>query len=168
MAGYIIHIAIAKKYLEEHPLENEEEFIQGVIFPDKTDDKKKTHYGKSPAYTNLKTFLENNKLDTSFKRGHFMHLITDYLFYNYYLESFSKKYIYHDYDVLNKELIKKYEIKIPENVKNDIFFETGTTHILNMELACKIIDEISQVDLEQAQSEIMKNSKKWSTYKNIV
>ena len=54
MPGYVIHIAIAQEYLKKHlKKEEKEEFINGVIAPDLTKIKSETHYGKSPAYTNL-------------------------------------------------------------------------------------------------------------------
>ena len=65
--------------------------IQGTISPDLTKDKSKTHYGKSPAYTNLKEFITNNNIDTDYKLDIFLHLITDYLFYNKYLEKIKKE-----------------------------------------------------------------------------
>ena len=117
MAGYVIHIAIAQEYLKLHKENNNEEFIKGTIFPDETKNKQKTHYGKSPAYTDLKKFLLQNEIKTSFQRGHFLHLITDYLFYNYYLNEFTRELLHSDYDKTNKDLIEKYDVKLPEQVK---------------------------------------------------
>ena len=84
MAGYVVHLAVAEEYLKSHPEEQYEEFIQGVIFPDSVTPKSITHYGKSSAYTNLGEFLKENDINNSYKRGYFLHLLTDYLFYNYY------------------------------------------------------------------------------------
>ena len=58
----------------------------------------------------LKDFLKENKLEDSYKRGYFLHLVTDYLFYNKYLDIFTKD-IYNDCDILNKFLIEKYNVK---------------------------------------------------------
>ena len=57
MAGYVIHIAIAQEYLKKNKKKYNKEFVKGAILPDLTSDKTKTHYGRSPAYTNLKKFL---------------------------------------------------------------------------------------------------------------
>jgi len=83
MPGYVIHLAVAERYLKNHKnkKENYDEFIQGVIFPDSVEDKEKTHYGKGSSNSDLYKFLQENKIDNSFKRGYFLHLITDYLFY---------------------------------------------------------------------------------------
>ena len=96
-------------------------------------------------------------------RGYFLHLITDYLFYNKYLEKFSKD-IYNDYDILNKRLIEKYNVVLPENIQNNVFYEDGETKILKLELAIKILDEISDLNLNAVEKEIRKNpnDEKWS------
>ena len=54
MPSYVIHLATAQEYLRKHNREFSQEFMNGSIEPDFTTDKSKTHYGKSPAYTNLK------------------------------------------------------------------------------------------------------------------
>ena len=139
MAGYVIHLAIAEEYLRKHKdiKEDYEEFIKGVIYPDSVTDKSLTHYGIKSSKVILKDFLQDNEINNSYMRGYFLHLITDYLFYNKYLEKFSKD-IYNDYDILNKRLIEKYNVVLPENVQNNVFYKEGETKILTMELAIKI------------------------------
>lgn len=165
MAGYVIHLAIAEEYLKKHKdvKEDYEEFIKGVIYPDSVTDKSLTHYGIKSSKVILKDFLQDNEINNSYMRGYFLHLITDYLFYNKYLEKFSKD-IYNDYDILNKRLIEKYNVVLPENVQNNVFYKEGETKILTMELAIKIIDEISDLNLNAVEKEIRENSndEKWS------
>ena len=121
MPGYVIHLSIAEEYLKKHDKkENYSEFIEGVIFPDSVTDKSLTHYGKGSSESNLVEFLNNNLISNSFYRGYFLHLLTDYLFYNKCIPFFSKD-IYNDYDILNKELIKKYDVKLPNKVKNKVY-----------------------------------------------
>ena len=165
MAGYVIHLAIAEEYLRKHKdiKEDYEEFIKGVIYPDSVTDKSLTHYGIKSSKVILKDFLQDNEINNSYMRGYFLHLITDYLFYNKYLEKFSKD-IYNDYDILNKRLIEKYNVVLPENVQNNVFYKEGETKILTMELAIKIIDEISDLNLNAVEKEIRENSndEKWA------
>ena len=168
MPGYVIHLAIAQEYLRKHNKKKSEDFILGSIEPDFTTDKTKTHYGKSPAYTNLKEYLENNKIDDDFKQGYFLHLFTDYLFYNYYLNEIRKPQIYEDYDVTNKTLIEKYKIDLPEKVKDKIFFKNGNPEILTVKLACKVIDEVSEYTLEEIAKEVIEGSDRWNYYKRLV
>lgn len=169
MPGYVIHIAVANEYIKKHKKkELYDEFIKGVISPDLTNDKIKTHYGKSPAYTNLKEFLNNNEITSSFNRGCFLHLVTDYLFYNYYLDYYSKKEMYHDYDVLNKGLIEKYNIILPTVVEDKVYYIDDSTKILTKELAIKVIDEISDMDLDEIAKQVMEDNNKWNQYKKLV
>lgn len=166
MPGYVIHIATAQEYLNKHPQEEDkEQFIKGVIYPDYTSEKSKTHYGKSSSYSNIDRFLKENSIDNAFNRGYFIHLVTDYLFYNKYLEKFSKD-IYQDYDIINRQLINKYSVNLPKEVKDKVFFIEGQTKILSYTLACKVIDEISNLDLDIIAKEA--GSEKWNTYKEIL
>ena len=169
MPGYVIHIAIATQYIKKHNnIKNEEEFIKGTIYPDSVSEKKLTHYGKSPAYTYLKGFLDNNNIDTDFNKGHFLHLIADYLFYNKYLNKLEKPQIYDDYDYLNRYLINKYDIKIPEEIKDKVFFKDGEPKLLSKELVEQIIEEVSEIDFEKIIEEISNNTEKCNTYKKLV
>ena len=72
MPGYVIHLAVAKEYLKKskNRNENEEEFINGVIFPDSVKDKAITHYGEKSSKSNLYEFLKDKKsLETIYKAG---------------------------------------------------------------------------------------------------
>ena len=117
MAGYVIHLAVGEEYIRKHPNEinNYEDFIEGVIYPDSVTDKSLTHYGPTSSQVNLKRFFEDKDINTDFNKGYCIHLITDYLFYNKFLTIFSSNYIYNDYDILNKELKRKFEVKIPQS-----------------------------------------------------
>lgn len=164
MAGYVIHLAVAEEYLKKHNniKENYDEFIEGVIYPDSVTDKSLTHYGSKSSKVILKDFLKENKLESSYQKGYFLHLVTDYLFYNKYLDIFTKD-IYDDYDILNKFLIEKYNVKIPSKVEDKIFYKEGKTKLLTKELSEKVIDEISELDLKIIEKEIRENpdDEKW-------
>ena len=168
MPGYVIHLAVTQEYLRKNNKKKTDDFMLGSVEPDFTTDKSKTHYGKSPAYTNLKKYLESNKIDNDFNQGYFLHLVTDYLFYNYYLDEIRKPQIYEDYDMTNKFLIEKYKIDLPRKVEDKVFFKEGIPQILTLELACKVIDEISEYKLEEIEKEVIENVEKWSFYKRLV
>ena len=169
MPGFVIHIAIGQEYVKKHNhIDNYDEFIRGNILPDLTKDKSKTHYGKSPAYTNLKSFLDNNKIDTSLKQGILLHLIADYLFYNYYLDRSSKETLHNDYDLINEELIKKYDVELLDEIRDNVFFKKGEPEILSIDIAEKVIDDVSNLDMFEVEKEVLSEDKKWFFYKNIV
>lgn len=168
MAGYVIHLSVAEEYLKKHPNANEEynEFIKGVIFPDSVKDKSETHYGTQSSKSNLNEFLKEHSLNTSFERGYFLHLLTDYLFYNKYLDCISTE-IYNDYDILNDVLTQKYNVILPEEVKNSVFSKQGELKILSLELVENLIKEISELDIDIVAEEIIKKPRKWTTMKNL-
>lgn len=168
MAGYVIHIVVAEQYISKHTnkKENYNEFIEGVIAPDDVTDKSLTHYGPNSAQANLCNFLEKNELNNSYNRGYFLHLLTDYLFYNKYIDSFSKD-IYNDYDILNPYLIEKYKVKIPKRIKDKIFVLKGCTKILNKELVDNLINEISDLDIDEIAIEIKNNPIKWTKFRTL-
>lgn len=168
MPGYVIHLAVAEEYLKNHKNKSEEysEFIEGVIFPDSVKDKSETHYGVKSSVSNLYEFLKENEIDTSFKRGYFLHLLTDYLFYNRYVDRMSKD-MYNDYDILNSKLIEKYNVVLPEKVKNQVFFKDGELVILSMELIDKLVFDISKMDIDDIAKEVNENPKKWTTMREL-
>lgn len=167
MAGYVIHLAVAEEYIKKHNKEknNYDEFINGVIFPDSVKDKSETHYGPESSKSNLYDFLMNKKLDTAFNRGYFLHLLTDYLFYNHYLEHVSKD-LYNDYDILNDFLIEKYNVLLPEEVKNTVHSIKGELRILSVQLVERLIKEISELDIDKVAEETIKNPAKWTKMKD--
>ena len=72
MAGYVIHLAVGEEYIRKHPNEinNYEEFIEGVIYPDSVTDKSLTHYGLKSSQVNLKRFFEDKDINTDFNKGY--------------------------------------------------------------------------------------------------
>ena len=146
MPSFIIHLAIAKKYLNNHPQENAEEFYQGVIAPD-LKDKSTSHFGPYSSKPDLNRYCKEVGLETSYNRGYFLHLLTDDLFYNKYLKGFSSE-IYEDYNIINKKLIEKYGIEIPKEIIGKVKFHEGNTKILNYESICRFIDAVGEMELD--------------------
>ncbi len=161
MPGYVIHIAIANEYLRKHNEKNKEDFINGTIDPDITNDKTKTHYGPYSSEANLSMFLEKNEANNSYQKGHFLHLLVDKLFYNYYfdikkIKNFTK-YVYDDYDKLNKTLIKKYDVVLPTELKKYASIDEGNPIILKQDIIEKMINDISDLNLDEIIHEIKVN-----------
>lgn len=168
MAGYVIHLAVAEAYKDKHinDIKNYEDFIKGVIFPDSVSDKSLTHYGEKSSKVNLKEFLRENEIDNDYNKGYFLHLVTDYIFYNKFLDCFSKD-IYNDYDILNEILQKKFNVTIPESVKDKVFYKKGETKILEEEKVVKFIEEVSDYKLSEIREKVLKNDKYWLEFKNL-
>ena len=131
MPGFNIHLAIGKRYIEKQKniIKNENSFYNGLVAPDLVTNKKVSHYTAETNTSNLEKYLQGkvrldlylkeNKVETDFEKGVFLHLFTDYLFFN---EFFKKEYIknityqdfvrdlYYSYEKTNDYLNKKYNI----------------------------------------------------------
>lgn len=168
MAGYVIHLAIAEEYIKKHKnqIKDYNKFIEGVISPDGVQDKSTTHYGEKSSKVKLKDFLKEHRVDTCFEKGYFLHLVTDYLFYNKFLEYFSKE-IYNDYDMSNKYLIDKYKVNLPKNIRNRVFYKEGHTKLFTLESISKFIEKTAQYDIEFIKEEVLKDNKFWTTIINL-
>ena len=167
MPGYMIHLAIAKEYTKKHKnqIDDYNKFIEGVIYPDSVSDKSITHYGEKSSKANLKEFLLENDIEDSYNKGYFLHLVTDYLFYNKFLDYFSKD-IYNDYDILNKYLKEKYDVDIPKKVEKNVFYKEGKLKILNLDDTIEFINMVSNYDLHEIKNLVLKDDKYWNTFKN--
>lgn len=168
-----IHLAIAKKYCERHPYEDNESFIKGSLAPDISNDKVKSHYGSNyqtvdiieymKKKVDLSKFLNENDLNSSFNKGYFLHLICDYEFFGKYItdetlkgkttEEINKKG-YQDYNIITPILMKKYNICIPtyltEKYKAMLCCtDTGKLTLISLDVVESFIEEMSQVDLEK-------------------
>ncbi len=168
MPGFVIHLAIAKEYLKKNKEINEEDFLKGVIQPDLVEEKSKSHYGASAAYSNLEKFLENNNIKKNdFVLGEFMHLTTDYIFYNTekYMPYWPKGGLYDDYDKLNKSLISKYNIgEIPEKIKGYAQYKIGEPINLKESICIDLIEYVSGLDLKEIAKEVINKDPKWTKF----
>jgi hypothetical protein len=159
MPGYVIHLATANEYMNKHKdaIKNKDEFYKGVIAPDLTtkEGKINTHFGKNSSQANLRKYLEhnNNNIETDFDKGFFLHLVTDYIFYNKYFDTYSKD-IYNDYDILNSFLIEKYKVVLPNKIKDNVYFKDGDLKLLDLDKVEKCIEEASGMELDDIALEI--------------
>lgn len=132
MASFNIHIAVGNLYQRNNKIKNNLEFFNGIVEPDMADDKTLTHFSGEiiensiirslERKVNLVEFLNNYNISSDYNKGWFIHLVTDYLFYNYFLDKdylknvtykeFSKD-IYHSYDDVNDYLVNKYQLVYP-------------------------------------------------------
>ncbi len=148
MPGYVIHLAVAEKNAKLSDIRNKEEFMRGVIAPDLLKSVGiDSHYGNSSS-PNLKSFLKNHNLEKDYNKGYFLHLVTDYLFYNNFLEKWVPQ-IYDDYNTLNSILIKKYSIQLPKEVQNCVKFEDKALTILNFDDIISFIETVGKMPINQ-------------------
>ena len=148
MPGYVIHLAVGKVYERNNKIEDIESFEKGIIAPDLTDDKTKTHYGPNSSQPDLNKYIKENKVLNSFKEGYFLHLLTDYLFYNKFLEKWDSS-IYKDYDILNDRIKEKYKITIPKEIEGISKTGKGKLTVLDEERTYKFIEAVGKINIRQ-------------------
>lgn len=139
MPSHQIHLAIAKRYIEKHEVEDKEAFIEGSIAPDFVKPKEISHYtiptSKEDLLEHLKAkvdlnrFLRENKIKTDYDKGMLLHLITDKIFFTeFFSEEFLKNTDYHEftedlytsYSQMNGYLEEKYHIILKEELAEKI------------------------------------------------
>ncbi len=171
MAGYLIHLIIANEYMKNfrNDIKNKNEFINGVIYPDSVKIKGETHYSNCySADVNLYEFVKDkeDELDTDFNKGYFLHLFTDYLFYNKYFILPNNihnitEIVHNDYDLLNKKLLNEYKIEIPESVRKYCFFKEGEEPIyIKYDKLKECIKECSNYKLKELELKILNEMRK--------
>ncbi len=171
MACATIHLAIAKKYLEKHNELDYDKVIAGTLYPDAAEDNDKSHYtGKNRGKdnvshvrgkVNLYEFLKEHYTLDDFEFGWFLHLITDYLFFEecftteYLLENSYEDFckdLYFAYNCLNLYLSDKYLItdedykSYPSEKYSGIPYQDS---ILPAKMIDDFIKRVSSIDIEE-------------------
>ena len=179
MACATIHLAIAKRYLKRNPNINIDDFIAGTLYPDADSDNDKTHYTDKNrgsdnvshvrGKVNLSAFLKEHENLNDFEMGLFLHLITDYLFFEEcfttsYLLSISYdnfcKELYHAYSCVNLYLEEKYDLTrdyykaYPDAYYPGIPYEEC---ILPREVVDNFIDRVDNIGMPKYLERIKKN-----------
>ena len=161
MAGYVIHLAVGKAYIKNNSdVQDVDKFLEGTIMPDMLQ-KPQSHFGDDTAKPGLDAFVNSHPMSSDFNKGYFLHLITDYLFYNKYLENFEwTPDVYDDYDRLNKILMERYNIQIPDEIKSVVQFKDDELKVFNLESICKFIETVGKINID----ELIQNRKYDSVY----
>jgi hypothetical protein len=192
MASFNIHLAIAKRYAKKNGVENLKAFYSGTIDPDLVEDKNVSHYTGTRnkddllTYLQLKVqlpqFLSESAIDNDYEKGIFLHLITDYLFYNdffdrNYLEKVTYndfiKDLYYSYDNSNKYLTDKYKLDINEikdkvnnNIKKnqkeknvDLCKDNNLKNLLQPSKLDDFIERVSNINLKKYRERLLSSKK---------
>lgn len=179
MAGPTIHLAIAKKYLKNHKELNYKRVIAGTLYPDAIENNDKSHYtdinrgsdnlSHVRGKVNLYAFLNEHENLDDFELGWFLHLVTDYLFFE---ECFTEEYLltnsykdfckdlYFAYDHLNLYLSEKYHITKNDYKDYPSEYYPGFPYedcILPKEMIDTFIEKVSNIDLNKYIKKIKKH-----------
>ncbi len=121
MPNISAHMAVAKKVGEILNI-NDDEYIFGNLLPDLYTNKRESHFkkrGKIYMIPNIDYYIETHDISNKLNLGYLVHLLLD----KYYLEDylavkfpnayvFDNNIIYNDYDVLNKDIIKAFDLDV--------------------------------------------------------
>lgn len=190
MPGFNIHLSVAKRYAEKHnEIKNLDDFYKGTLAPDLVENKKVSHYTTLQDKNNLVKHLENkvnledylktSSFKSDYEKGVFLHLITDYLFFNKFFEkeylkniSFNEFWndLYYSYDETNEYLVEKYGVdyksissKVTDNVnknKSSRNLSTSNKNILDISKLDRFIEEVSDISLKEYENKILKKIEK--------
>ncbi len=186
MASFNIHLAVAKRYNDKNFIGNSEDFYKGIIDPDLEEYENKLHYTESnrnrehlisylQGKTNLPWFLSENNIDTDYNKGVFLHLITDYIFFNNFFETNYLNNItyeefvrdlHYSYDYTNDYLKDKYDVDIScyeDRINKNIFKDKEDkktknivgNNILNFEKLNNFIESVSNINLERYRTKLI-------------
>ena len=146
MPGYVIHLAVGKVDSNKNKISDLERFERGIIAPDLAKDKAKSHYGPYSSIPDLDRYLKERGTTNEFDEAYFLHLMTDYLFYNRFLKEWNE-HIYDDYDKLNGRIIKKYNIVLPKELLGVVKIKEGELELLDEEQIYSFIDTVGRIDI---------------------
>lgn len=189
MPSFNIHLAVAVKYSEKNNINYKEDFYRGSIDPDLVKDKAISHYTGMRDKNHLRQyvfekvrlneFLKENKVETDYEKGVFLHLATDFIFYQEFL---SDEYLagvdfdgmiqdlYYSYRVTNPYLEEKYNIhslNLDEVMNNNIkqtltrmhVDNTQGTNLLPEAKMENFISKMSKLDIESYIEKIKRENK---------
>ena len=189
MPSFNIHLAVAIKYCEKNNIENKEIFYRANIDPDLVKDKSVSHYTgmRDKNYlrqyvfekVRLNDFLKDQKVETDYEKGIFLHLVTDFIFYQEFLcdeylcrvdYNEMMQDLYYSYRVSNPYLEEKYNIhslNLDEVMNNNIkqtlnrmqVDNTNGFNLLPEEKMDKFIEKMSCIDLEKYIDKIKRENK---------
>lgn len=162
MPSFVIHLAIGKDYMLKHKneIKNEKDFLKGSIEPDlyngivgNSREKIITHFGNRRDIQSLYNLIKQKEdyLHEDFWKGYFLHLYADYLLYSKY---FSDENLYDDYYKINKRLIEKYKIELPEMLKKYGRYFEGEPKYLTFDFLDNFIHEVTYKRIEDIIKEL--------------
>ncbi len=171
MPSISAHMIVAKLVCEQLNIEDPD-FIKGNLLPDIVNNAQSHHkiQGKYYLIPDIQFFRKNLNLNKKLELGYFTHLLLDKYFLEEYiphnindLKIFENKVIYKEYDLINYQLVKKFNLdilylkkilseisgdidknKLEKNLKCLLNKEIGETKYLNLEKFSSFLYNISQ------------------------
>lgn len=177
MPSLMIHLLVGEKFCDKNKIKNKEEFLKGNFAPDLVSNKEESHFTKKSKKTTFTMALINKvdlrqlakvdfDLSDDFQKGKFLHIVTDYYFYSYYLinEPNYQQYLDEPYDDVKDILYDEYCLAgnwIANNFANlnyDLLPDAGKKiiigemKILSKQTLLNFVEFCSNLDMEEQYS----------------
>lgn len=179
MASLLMHMAVGEVYLKYYQVADKESFMRGVQEPDLIGrqgyrEKGLSHFSEildqsletsieiaKRTKVNLYNYLHAREINSDFELGYFLHLVTDYYFFNYVIDASDfhndvteYKRIYADYGKLAKAIKDKYSVDNSNNPWDNCYLD-GEPEILTLEGACDFIEQCGKIDLYELREAVL-------------
>ena len=111
-------------------------------------------------------FFQSNNINTSFLRAYFLHLICDHCFLGGYIKNKRVEELplneaikigINDYNLITPIIISKYDLEVPNEIKDIISGEgIGNLEILNEDIVYQFIDDMANLNLEDEKNRLLR------------
>ena len=136
-----VHLAVAKKYLENHKEENHDEFILGTIAPD-------------TGLDNFNDYINGDNTDKNSRHFGYNYSTSDIVEYMKKKVGFKP---FFDKNDINTSFLRAYDLEVPDLIKDTLSHKgTGSIKLLDVDTLYKFIDDMSSLDLYK-EKEILKD-----------
>ena len=190
MPSLTIHIAVGMEYLKNFNIFDKPQFLDGIMAPDLIGRQGKiqrmqSHFSDKffdnmtleevcKAHVNLYSYLSQTEIKNDYDKGYFLHLATDYLFYNKFvfekifkkdksfqtLKNSSDISLYDDYNCVDKHIETKYNVDNSKNPWAGKGKEGEPKYFTKTDLY-EFIDICSKIDLKKLKEKVLTDNGNW-------
>ena len=79
----------------------------------------------------------------------------------------SVKIMHNDYDLSNKVIMEKYNVKLPSKINDRVDFKNGEMKLLTYDIVDRLVEQISNLYIDDIAEEIKTNPEKWTKMKKL-
>lgn len=185
MPSMAVHFAVGREFLKYNKIKDKESFRKGILEPDllgllSQKDKEKAHFSekkddlmslrqKLETKVNLLMYLNMREINSDFERGYYLHLLTDYYFFNDFLfktkTQFNEtiidmKMLYDDYEKIAKDMEENFGVD-NRNTPWDGLYQEGEPVFFTKKEIFEFIKKCSKLDIMKIRKEILKDPQNW-------
>lgn len=186
MPSMAVHLAVGAEFLKYNKTKDKKSFRQGILKPDllgliSQEQKEIAHYTdkKTPNMTlkercqtkvNLLRYLQDKKIDSDFELGYYVHLVTDFYFFNYFLFSPNHKKInepnvdlselYVDYEKIAKDMEIRFNVDNSDTPWAGKYAEGEPVFFSKNEIF-EFVEKCSKLNVLLLRDKILKDPPNW-------